>query len=78
MSPQEKGSGASPDYTVCSQKILLSEVVTYTPRAEPMLLEVIARDKGQLTLKQSWRFRVKDSNDNPTVGLTLTLCKIDI
>jgi len=40
--------------------------VTYRPRNDPLLIEVIATDKGQLTLKQSWQFTVKDSNDAPS------------
>ncbi|KAH9509326.1 hypothetical protein Btru_046779 [Bulinus truncatus] len=53
--------------TICTQKILLAQAVRYTVDSPPLILEVLAKDKGQLQIKNNWKITVLDSNDPPYV-----------
>ncbi|XP_059161145.1 protocadherin Fat 4-like [Physella acuta] len=51
--------------TVCTQNVLISKAVKYVADSPPLVLEVSAKDKGQLYINNKWMFTVNDTNDAP-------------
>lgn len=54
--------------TVCTQNVFISKAVKYVADSPPLVLEVSAKDKGQLYINNKWMFTVNDTNDAPYVS----------
>ncbi|KAI8744489.1 protocadherin Fat 4, partial [Biomphalaria glabrata] len=63
--------------TVCSQKVLLAQTVRYIIDSPPLVLEAFAKDKGQLSITNSWKITVLDSND-PPFNISIDATKLEI
>ncbi|XP_059161144.1 protocadherin Fat 4-like [Physella acuta] len=64
-------------FTICTQTVLLAQTVKYVANSPPLNLEVLAKDKGQLTIKNKWLFVVNDSNDAP-YNISIAADKLEI
>lgn len=64
-------------FTVCTQKVFLSQTVKYSTPSSPLVLEIISKDKGQLSITNRWEFTILDTND-PPYNISITSPNLEI